>query len=57
MTRCLRLEPEAQPDWFLLATALATNVAIWTQDRHLFGAGVPTWTTKALGRVLGVLSA
>ena len=32
-------------DWPVLATAMALQCPIWTEDRDFFGAGVPTWTT------------
>lgn len=43
--------PKAQKDWPLLALALATGDAIWTNDRDLFGTGVVTWTTRNIGFV------
>ncbi|WP_375392068.1 PIN domain-containing protein [uncultured Sphingomonas sp.] len=36
---------KAQKDWPLLALALATGDAIWTNDKDLFGTGVVTWKT------------
>lgn len=32
-------------DWPVVATALALDCPIWTEDRDFFGAGVATWTT------------
>ncbi|MDX2347000.1 MAG: PIN domain-containing protein [Legionella sp.] len=32
-------------DWPIVATALALNSAIWTEDQDFFGSGIPTWTT------------
>jgi predicted nucleic acid-binding protein len=40
--RIERLDPD---DWPVLAAALALNCPIWTEDKHFFGVGVPTWTT------------
>ena len=35
-------------DWPLVACALALGAAVWTDDKDLFGTGVPTWTTQTL---------
>jgi predicted nucleic acid-binding protein len=35
-------------DWPVLATALALNCPIWTEDRDFFGSGVATWTTDRI---------
>jgi predicted nucleic acid-binding protein len=32
-------------DWPVLASALALNCAVWTEDADFFGCGVATWTT------------
>jgi predicted nucleic acid-binding protein len=32
-------------DWPVLATALALNCPVWTEDQDFFGSGVATWTT------------
>jgi predicted nucleic acid-binding protein len=32
-------------DWPVLATALALDCPIWTEDTDFFGCGVATWTT------------
>jgi len=32
-------------DWPVLASALALNCPIWTEDTDFFGCGVATWTT------------
>ena len=37
--------PKAQRDWPLLALALATGDAIWTNDGDLSGTGVMIWKT------------
>lgn len=41
----LRLKARDQDDWPVIATALAFNCPIWTEDADFFGAGVATWTT------------
>ena len=43
--------PKAQKDWPLLALAIATGDAIWTNDPDLFGTGVTTWKTINIGFV------
>jgi predicted nucleic acid-binding protein len=35
-------------DWPILATALALNCPIWTEDSDFFGCGVATWTTRTV---------
>lgn len=32
-------------DWPVLASALALECSIWTEDRDFFGTGVATWTS------------
>ncbi len=32
-------------DWPIVATALALNCPVWTEDRDFFGSGVATWTS------------
>lgn len=39
-------------DWPVLATALALNCPIWTEDADFFGTGVATWTTDRVGLFL-----
>jgi predicted nucleic acid-binding protein len=39
-------------DWPIVALALATRAAIWTEDRDFLGCGVATWTTSTLSRLL-----
>ena len=41
----LRLVGRDVEDWPILATALALQCPIWTEDTDFFGAGVATWTT------------
>ncbi len=40
-----RLRQGGNSDWPLLAAALATGEAIWSEDRDFFGTGVPIWST------------
>ena len=40
-----RLFRRDESDWPILATALALDCPIWTEDTDFFGCGVPTWTT------------
>ena len=40
-----RIESRDPDDWPILASALAIECPIWTEDQDFFGAGVPTWTT------------
>jgi len=35
-------------DWPVVATALAFDCAIWTEDQDFFGAGISTWTTDRI---------
>lgn len=44
-----RIQPRGQPDWPVLATALAFDDQIWSNDRDFFGVGVPVWTTSNIG--------
>lgn len=41
-----RLHARAQPDWPVLAAALAYDGAIWSNDRDFFGVGVPVWSSR-----------
>lgn len=41
----MRIEKRDPDDWPVLACALALACPIWTEDRHFFGVGIPTWTT------------
>jgi len=41
-----------QRDWPVLATALALNCPIWTEDADFFGSGVATWTTGTVSLYL-----
>ena len=41
-------------DWLYLASALACNAEIWSNDRHFKAQGrVRTWTTQELAKQLG----
>ena len=35
-------------DWPIVATALALNCPIWTEDQDFFGLGLPVWTTDRI---------
>ena len=35
-------------DWPIVATALALNCPIWTEDSDFFGSGIATWTTDRI---------
>lgn len=41
-----RLHERGQPDWPVLAAALASESAIWSHDRDFFGVGVPVWSSR-----------
>lgn len=40
-----RLHKRDEEDWPVLASALALEYPIWTEDTDFFGTGVATWTT------------
>ncbi len=40
-----RIERRDPDDWPILATAMAMDCPIWTEDNDFFGTGVPTWTS------------
>lgn len=40
-----RIEHRDEEDWPVLASALALDCPIWTEDIDFFGCGVATWTT------------
>lgn len=40
-----RLRNRDEEDWPVLATALALECPIWSEDAEFFGTGVATWTT------------
>lgn len=41
----VRIERRDGDDWPVLASALALDCPIWTEDTDFFGCGVATWTT------------
>jgi predicted nucleic acid-binding protein len=47
-----RLCRRDEEDWPVLATALALECPIWTEDADFFGAGVATWTTDRVELLL-----
>ena len=40
-----RIEKRDPDDWPILATAMALDCPVWTEDNDFFGTGVPTWTS------------
>jgi predicted nucleic acid-binding protein len=40
-----RIGRRDEDDWPVLASALALDCPIWTEDTDFFGCGVATWTT------------
>lgn len=40
-----RIEQRDPDDWPILATAMALDCPVWTEDKDFFGTGVPTWTS------------
>jgi predicted nucleic acid-binding protein len=46
------LQKRDEDDWPVLATALALDCAIWTEDADFFGTGVATWTTDCVELLL-----
>jgi len=42
--------PHDRDDWHTVALALAFGIAIWTNDKHYLGCGIPVWTTDTLRR-------
>ena len=43
-----RLGTRDPDDWPILASALALNCPIWTEDTDFFGCGVATWTSSRI---------
>jgi predicted nucleic acid-binding protein len=43
-----RIQSRDIQDWPIVATALALNAPIWTEDQVFFGSGLPTWTTDRI---------
>lgn len=44
-TALARIEKRDPDDWPILATAMALDCPVWTEDNDFFGTGVPTWTS------------
>jgi predicted nucleic acid-binding protein len=40
-----RVRDRDEADWPFVALALRFNCPVWSEDRDLFGAGIPVWTT------------
>jgi len=43
-----RIQARDPDDWPVIATALALDLPIWTEDRDFFGCGVATWITNTV---------
>jgi predicted nucleic acid-binding protein len=43
-----RIQSRDPDDWPILATALALDLPIWTEDRDFFGCGIATWITRTV---------
>jgi predicted nucleic acid-binding protein len=41
-----RLEAHGQPDWPVLAAAMALGGQIWSHDKDFLGVGVPVWSNR-----------
>lgn len=48
-----RIERRDLDDWPVLATAMALDCPVWTEDNDFFGTGVPTWTSDRVELYLG----
>ena len=46
-----RLEPHGQPDWPVLAAAMALGADIWSHDKDFLGVGVPVWSNRNVRHV------
>lgn len=46
-----RLEAHGQPDWPVLAAAMALGGAIWSHDKDFLGVGVPVWSNRNVKHV------
>ena len=49
----LRIAHRDPDDWPIVATALALDLPIWTEDRDFFGCGIATWITNTVEIYLG----
>jgi predicted nucleic acid-binding protein len=47
-TAMARIAARDEDDWPIVATALALDCPIWTEDQDFFGTGVPTWTSDRI---------
>jgi predicted nucleic acid-binding protein len=47
-TAMARIAARDEDDWPILATALALDCPVWTEDQDFFGTGVPTWTSDRI---------
>ena len=43
-----RIAKRDADDWPILASAMALNCPIWTEDADFFGSGIATWTTDRI---------
>jgi predicted nucleic acid-binding protein len=43
-----RLRGRDEFDWPVLATALALDCPVWTEDADFFGTGIASWTTNRI---------
>ena len=43
-----RIQYRDRDDWPVIATALALDLPIWTEDRDFFGCGVALWITRTV---------
>lgn len=41
-----RLTDQGQNDWPMLASALALDAPVWSNDKHMWGTGVAVWLTR-----------
>ena len=46
-----RLEDHGQPDWPVLAAAMALDAHIWSHDKDFLGVGVPVWSNRNVKHV------
>lgn len=44
----LRIRKRDIHDWPVVATALALNSPVWTEDQDFFGSGLSVWTTDRI---------
>ncbi len=52
-----RIKSRDEEDWPVLASALALDCPIWTEDSDFFGCGVATWTSDRIELYLLATSA